>query len=270
LKTIVACSLNDPAGTNIRERLLENFEFKETDLQYDGNPVYSIEPDLLLVSSDKGIVFIEDLDTIFAPERVVFISRHYAESGIPSLTAHFTGNFGRSDFGGNNGEIAKFSPSLLKNYMLELRRVTQDISSSYNVTLEATHHGPTSLKSSVLFVELGSTEAQWRDTTAAEKIANSLMLAINSSQTYNKCAVCIGGTHYSEKFNAFLIESEFALGPIVPKHGLEFFTPEILKQILEKSDQKINHALIDKKGLGKYKAETLRILDGFGLEKIWV
>ena len=269
-KTTIVCSVGDPAGSNIRERLLERFKFKECEPDYDRNTVYSLESDTILVSSTKRIVFIDDLDEFFKSDRTVFISGHYAESGIPSLTGHFTGNFGRADFGGNSGEIARFSPSLLKTYMRKLRELTRDLASVYTVTLEATHHGPTSLKSPVLFVELGSAEVQWRDPTAAGRIAEALMFSLQSSSKFEKCAVCIGGTHYSEKFNNSLFDSEFALGPIIPKYALEFLDSKIVAQILEKSDQPVKYALIDKKGLGSHKEAVHRVLENFDLEKIYV
>jgi D-aminoacyl-tRNA deacylase len=231
--------------------------------------VYEIASGILVASSRQGIVFVDNLDEFFRADRIVFISRHYAESGIPSMTAHFTGNFGRADFGGKPEEIARFSPALLKNYMLELKKVSGEVASTYNITLEATHHGPTSLKPPVLFVELGSTPDQWQDTVAAEKISKALISSLKSQRTYERCAICVGGTHYSDKFNEFIFDSEIALGPIIPKYALQFFNSAILKQIVEKSDLKILFALIDKKGLGKYKTDVLKIIDDYGLEKIF-
>ncbi len=150
-----------------------------------------------------------------------------------SLTAHFTGNFGKAEFGGNPNEIGRFSPGLLKAYMLNLRSISQEMTSTYNITLEATHHGPTALNSSVLFVELGLTEKEWKDIRGAEKIAEALMKTLTSPFDSNgKIAVCIGGTHYSEKFNNSLFNSEFMLGPIIPKYGLENLNAAILQQIL--------------------------------------
>ena len=271
LKTVIVCSVQDSAGTNIRERLLEEYHFEESGIVFDGSPVYSLKPDIYLATSRQFIIYVDKkLDEVFHAERSVFISRHYAESGIPSLTAHFTGNFGKADFGGRPGEIARFSPSLLKTYMQNLRSNSKETDSPYNITLEATHHGPSSLNSTVLFAELGSSERQWEDMQAASKISEALMTTLQNPRSFDKCAVCVGGTHYSEKFNNFLFDSEYALGPIAPKYALEFFTPEILEQILQKSDQPIKAALIDKKGLGKFKEAALGILDSAGLEKIYV
>jgi D-aminoacyl-tRNA deacylase len=271
LKTVVVCSVQDSAGTNIRERLFESRSFEESDLVFDGSPIYVREPEIYLVTSRQFIIYVDEkLDRELRPGRSVFISRHFAESGIPSLTAHFTGNFGKADFGGNPGEVGRFSPSLLKSYMQNLRSESKDLTGKYNITLEATHHGPTALNSAVLFVELGSSDKQWDDMTAASDIAEALMSTLENPKSFNKCAVCLGGTHYSEKFNSYLLDSELALGPIIPKYALEYFTPEILQQILQNSDQPIKNALIDKKGLGKFKDATLEILDSFGLEKIFV
>jgi D-aminoacyl-tRNA deacylase len=268
LKTVIVCSLNDHAGTNIRERLLDNFSFHETGDFFDGSPIYSECSEILLVSSRKDIIFVDDIEPSFSGARYVFISKHYAESGIPSLTAHFTGNFGPASFGGNSKEMARYSPSLLKNYMIALTNFKTRIRADYGITLEATHHGPTALNGSVLFVELGSTESQWVDVDTAAIVAESLMGSIRSDKTFEKCAVGIGGTHYPQKLTRLEIESEIAIGPVVPKHVLEYFTRDILNQILQKSDQEMKIAFIDQKGLGKYKRQVLDLLDEYPLEKI--
>jgi D-aminoacyl-tRNA deacylase len=267
-KTVIVCSLNDHAGTNIRERLIEKFPFQETNTVFDGSPIYSMSEDIELVSSRKDIIFVDDLDGTFKDVRYVFISKHYAESGIPSLTAHFTGNFGPATFGGKPKEIAMYSPGLLKNYLMALSKKRDRIPESYGITLEATHHGPTSLAYPVLFVELGSTEAQWVDMDTAGVVAESLMAAINAETRFTKSALGIGGTHYSQKLTKLEIDSEFAVGPIVPKHSLEFFDLDLLKQIIQKSDDEVKFALVDQKGLGKFKQQVMKVLDEFPLEKI--
>jgi len=270
MKTVVVCSLNDCAGTNIRERFLEKYSFKESEFNFDGSPIYYIGTEMTLVSSRRDIIYVDNLDEEFHDCRFVFISRHRAESGIPSLTAHFTGNFGDAEFGGNPSEIAMYSPTLLKNYLMALNSLRSEIDPIYNLTLEATHHGPTSLKSPVMFVELGSNEAQWIDMKSAAVISRALMIMMDSKKTYSKCGVGIGGTHYPEKLNKLIFDSDYALGPIIPKYALSHFTPKLLEQILEKSDQEIREAFIDSKGLGKFKESVLKILNDFGLEKVLV
>ena len=269
MKSVIVCSLNDPAGCNIKERLLENFPFFETSEFYDSSPIYSWS-DKLLVSSHKEIVHVDDLDEKFKDSRYIFLSRHWAESKIPSLTSHFVGNFGAEAFGGKPGEIGEYSPALLKNYILTLNSFHDEIPSSYNITLEATHHGPTSLRSTVLFVELGSSEKEWDDMNAAGIVAKALVASLEKTTKYEKCAIGVGGTHYPERLNKIIMNSDIALGPIVPKHSLEYLTKELLDQIISKSDQRINMALVDYKGLGKSKQSVLNILKETDLEIVRV
>jgi D-aminoacyl-tRNA deacylase len=269
MKTVIVCSLNDPAGKNIRDRLLESYPFKAVGEKFDSSDVYSWD-DKIIVSSRKDIVFVDKLDETFGECRYVFLSRHRAESGIPSLTAHFTGNFGSAAFGGNPGQIAKYSPRMLKNYLIGLDSWKSEIPNSYNITLEATHHGPTALQSPLLFVELGTTEREWSDQRTAETIAKALIVSLESEKKYEKCAVGIGGTHYPEKLNKILLQTEIAIGPIVPKHALEFFNKQMLDQMVSKSDQKVEFVIVDEKGLGKYKQDVLKVLDGSTLERIAV
>ncbi|MGI0091700.1 MAG: D-aminoacyl-tRNA deacylase [Nitrososphaerales archaeon] len=231
------------------------------------SPIYSWN-NKLLVTSQKEIVFVDNLDERFKDVRYVFVSRHRAESGIPSLTAHFPGNFGPAAFGGNSREIAKYSPSLLKNYMISLNSRRSEVPSSYNFTLEATHHGPTSLGSTVLFVELGSSENEWNDINVANVIAKALISALDSEKSYDKCAIGIGGTHYPGNLNDLIVNSDITLGPIVPKYALEYFDNDLLEQIISKSDQEVSSVIIDYKGLGKYKEKVMDILNACSLEKL--
>jgi D-aminoacyl-tRNA deacylase len=220
------------------------------------------------VSSNRDIVFIDNLDDHFGDCNYIFISRHRAESGIPSLTGHFPGNFGNASFGGSPREIAKYSPSLLKKYMIELYALREMFGRKYEITLEATHHGPTGLRSPVMFVELGSTSVEWSDVHASKLIAKALVDSLESPKEYHACAIGIGGTHYPEKLNRFEMESEIALGPIVPKYSLEFFDRPLLDQMISKSDQKITHAIVDRKGLGRFKENVTSVLRESKLETI--
>ena len=267
MKNVIVCSLNDPAGTNIRERLLERFPFEMQSDWFDDSPIYSLG-NTLLASSRKDIVFVDGLDQKFGECNYIFISKHRAESGIPSLTSHFTGNFGSASFGGNPREIAKYSPTMLKKYMNELNSLRSSIPDSYKITIEATHHGPTDLRSPVLFVELGSSENEWVDVEAADRVATALNASLDSGAECKKCAIGVGGTHYPEKFNKYLFESSIGLGPVIPKYALEHLDESLLNQMLSKSDMKVDSVIIDRKGLGEHKERVTQLLNGSGLEII--
>ncbi|MDG6996384.1 MAG: hypothetical protein JRN52_10725 [Nitrososphaerota archaeon] len=269
MKDVIVCSQSNIASTNIRERLLERFPFQETEEFFGSSPIY-VWGEKAIVTSPKEIVRVSGLDERFDNVRYVFASTHRAESGMPSLTAHFTGNFGSDTLGGNAHEVARYSPQLLKNYFLELNSLRNLIPKEYSITLEATHHGPTEFKSPVMFVELGSSEREWQDIETAALIADATIRSLDAQRRFDKCAIGIGGTHYSDKFNKVELGSEFALGPIVPKHALEFLNESMLAQILSKSTQPIKYALLDWKGLGKSKERVLQILERADLEQIRV
>lgn len=265
---LIINSEKDSAGTNIFQRIVENYQFRKTEMSYDSIPVYSFE-NVLLASSRQEIINVRsELDDSFgsADLHYIFISKHRAESQIPSLTAHFTGNFRSSDFGGNPSEISKYSPSTLKHYLLALNSLRDEIPEQYNVTLEATHHGPTSLRRPSLFVELGSAPEQWEDQEAAFCVAKALMTSLKNNELYDRCAIALGGTHYPEKFKKLILDTDIALGAVVPKYALDSIDEQMLSQIIQKSEEKITMAVLDNKGLGKQKNRLLELLSTYGLE----
>ena len=265
---LIINSQKDTAGRNILQRIIENYKFTKTEKTFDSLPVYSYE-NVLLASSEQEVINVgAELDLAFESNdiRYIFVSKHRAESQIPSLTAHFTGNFSSNDFGGNPAEISKYSPSILKNYLLALNSLMDELPKQYSITLEATHHGPTALRRPSMFVELGSSPEQWQDEKAALCIAKALMATLRTDRQYEKCAIALGGTHYPEKFNKLILETDIALGVIVPKYALESINENLLSQILEKSEDKITIAVLDKKGLGKNKTRISELVSTFGLE----
>ena len=63
-------------------------------------------------------------------------------------------------FQGNLG----FAILIFKNDFIKEINNNRSSVLDYEITIEATHHGPTSLKKPLLFIEIGSTEKQWADT----------------------------------------------------------------------------------------------------------
>ncbi|MDG7020254.1 MAG: D-aminoacyl-tRNA deacylase, partial [Nitrososphaerota archaeon] len=192
------------------------------------------------------------------------------ESGIASLTAHTTGNFtSEARFGGAGRELGKSDPSLLKNYLAALWKRREDVK-GYEITLEATHHGPTSLQKPVLFVELGSSERYWGDTRAAGVVASALVESLTDRQIWSKVGVAFGGTHYSEKFTRILIEDEIALAYVAPKYALGHLDEKTVGQMLQRSTAPVRYAVLDWKGLGPQKEKVVGLVRQFGLEEIRV
>lgn len=260
-------STKDQASTNIARGLVADHGFESTNIMLLGNPVFQRDS-LLLATIDTEIVSPPDLDAYFNPSAYVFLSRHRAESGIPSLTVHTTGNFTSEEYlGGRPREIGWINPDLQKNYMIALNRRKNQLE-GYQITIEATHHGPTSLRRPVLFVELGSSEKNWGDEHAGKMIGDALMEAIAERKTWEKVAIAFGGTHYPEKLNKLLVDSEFALSAVVAKYYLEGVDDAMFGQIIQKTTRFPRYAAMDWKGMGKDKERIVELVTRFALEII--
>lgn len=254
---LLVASLKDAAGTNMARSLNDTLEADRI-LACDGFDLLAIdgptiEADHLEDSLEKSY------------EGIVFLSKHAAVSGKLALTCHSTGNFAKAQFGGNDGQIAVPYTQLIRRHISALweRRSEFD---GFDITLEATHHGPTGLKTPSAFVEVGTTDAQWEDADLCARVTSVLCEALKDKSTV-PAAVCFGGNHYPSKFTAEVVNGRFATGTIVPKHALEHVDQEMMKQICEKnSDAKV--ALIDSKGMGPHKSRILELIAETGLEVV--
>ena len=144
---------NDSAGHNMAN-------FISRDMNKDGDIFRGKNFDLIEI--DSPAISADWLDEKYDYDGFVFLSKHAAESGTLALTCHSTGNFDEAKFGGNNKEIAIPYSNFQKQCMQNLWNVHESFS-AFEITIEATHHGPTHLKKPSIFVEIGTTESQWND-----------------------------------------------------------------------------------------------------------
>jgi D-aminoacyl-tRNA deacylase len=262
---VLVSSSKDIASMNMVQRLVERHGFTSTKIALMGKQVLQ-KDSLLLVNLDTELVHAPNLDEYFNPQGYVFLSRHRAESGIASLTVHNTGNFStEAELGGRPRELGRVNPDLLKSYFIALKKRQSELK-DYEVTLEATHHGPTSLMKPVMFVEIGSGESNWKDERAGAVVVDALMEALSNQRSWDKVALAFGGTHYPEKFNKLLLESDVALASVVAKYSLEHVDGEMFGQMIQKSSRSPGYAAIDWKGMGKHKEKILALARQFALE----
>lgn len=266
--TVILASTSDIASKTLADAL-ESEGFQSTGVELLGHPVFQKGP-LLLARFEDMVITPPNLDEYFNPQAYIFLSRHSAESGIPSLTAHTTGNFGdEAEVGGAPRELGKVDPALLKNYLIALWR-RRDEAPRYQVTMEATHHGPTSLQKPVLFVELGSSEEYWGDAQAARVVAGALLESLAAKQIWSRVAVGFGGTHYSEKFTKMSVDGDMAFSFVAPKYSLELIDERMVGQMLQRTNAPVKYAVLDWKGLGKHKEKVVGLVKQFGLEEVRV
>lgn len=262
---LIVASEEDPAGLNIAHELLKMLDMKPVK-NGEGSKLFE-RNNTKLALIKENLIFSEDLDDLFSPDAYIFLSRHKADNGMKCLTAHYTGNLDNSnEYGGRPLEIAYANPTLLKNYMLYLWELRDSVP-DYQIVLEPVHHGPSSLSRPALFVEVGPSEAEWQDQVACRTIAMSVKSLVTSElRRWEKVAIGFGGTHYSNKFTDFIINSEYALGPVAPKYHLSHIDNLMVKQMVEKSTEPVGYAAVDWKGLGPEKSRILELVAQCGLE----
>src|SRR3989449_11056922 len=174
---VLVSSSKDPASQNLARELVENQGFASTRIAFRGRPLHQ-KDSVMLATIDEEIIRPPNRDDYFNPQAYIFLSKHRAKSGVPSLTAHTTGNFGEAELGGNPREIARVNPDLLKNYLISLTKQGEAVS-GYQVTAEATHHGPTWLSRPVLFGEIGWDEENGNERDAEPAVAIALLERLN-------------------------------------------------------------------------------------------
>ncbi|HDL15327.1 MAG TPA: hypothetical protein ENH28_04135 [Euryarchaeota archaeon] len=251
---LIVTSRKDMAGRNIFTAL-SKLGFKEEG-SFEGMPVLR-KGDITAISTERGQVEAEHLDEYFSPEYYVFATRHRSESGIKTLTVHAPGNLtSEARIGGKPEELAITHPCAMKVALLELRRQRDLLGLDYRVSLEATHHGPTSLKKPVLFVEVGSTEKEWNHTEAVEAVATAAVRAAENREDFPAC-LGAGGNHYAPRHTELVFNTSYAMGHIIPGYAIDALKFEVFRQAVKKS--RAEFVYLDWKGMKK--EERKKILD---------
>jgi D-tyrosyl-tRNA(Tyr) deacylase len=129
--------------------------------------------------------------------------------------------------------------------------------------MEATHHGPL-IDKPCIFIEIGSTETEWKDSRAGFILAKTIHKTIKDfkENPYNEIAFAIGGPHYCPNFNKIQLKSNVAISHIIPQYALPL-TDEMIKEAISKTEEEVDFAVLDWKGLGnsEQRKQVLEILD---------
>ena len=259
-KYLIVASKKDKAGINITTQLSQfrknNFNsiLQQTG---DGFDFYFV---------DEEIVFTENLDLgkINRYDFIIFASRHSSEKNEKSLTIHTVGNWGEAKFGGQAGKVSKTSALFIKKLFEKLNEnVVLHELKNYDVTLEATHHGPL-IEKPCVFIEIGSTENEYTDKRAGFIVAKTISQTIEEfkKNPYNEVAIAIGGPHYCPNFNKIQAKSNIAISHIIPQYSLPL-TEEMIKEAVEKTEEEVDFVILDWKGLGiaEQRQKTVEVLE---------
>ena len=217
MRFAIAYSKLDLAGTNIIERLNEmGFLPQFPIIELKKLPIYS--DDLI----EKNYPELRNIDFI------IFATTHRSVKGEASLSVHAPGNWRDARLGGKPGKVCKTSAFVLKYLFQELNKnlKNSNLKEKYKATMEITHHGPL-IDLPCCFIEIGSSEEQWRNTEAGKIIAQTIL----SLQNFNEKnlswipAIGIGGPHYSPNFNKIQLNSSYAISHIIPEYALPLTSP---------------------------------------------
>lgn len=248
---------DDPAGNNMATYLSQN-------MKKDGEVFRGENYDLLIIPTPA--IKADWLEEKYDYDGYIFLSKHAAESGVLALTCHSTGNFSEAKFGGNYQQMAVPHPDIQKKYLQKLWEHRSQFP-EFQITIEATHHGPTALSKPTIFIEIGTTEKQWTDVSLCNSIAKIVDQVLSENIPSNPVAICFGGTHYPEKFTKELLEGKHALGTVMPKHALDNLDEKLFSHILERN-KNASVVLLDWAGLGQNKSKVVELVETTNLEVI--
>ena len=248
---------SDPAGSNMAR-------FMSKDMEQDDDIFRGKNFDLVMIPTPT--ISADWLEEKYHYDGFVFLSKHASETGKLALTCHSTGNFSDALFGGFDRQVAIPYPHLQKSYIQSLWKRRRDFS-KFEITIEATHHGPTALSKPTLFIEVGTTEEQWNDKTLCESVARIINEVLSTSQKRYDVGICFGGTHYPAKFTKILLEGQYALGTVIPKHALEFLDEALFSHIIQRNSE-AKFAILDWSSLGKEKQKVVNFIETTDLEVI--
>ncbi len=251
---LIAASNKDPAATNIKQQILNHYPFQKTDTLFQQTPIYQTETNhnaVLLITLNEESTNAQTLPQQFPnAQLIVFISRHSSASGTPTLSVHTPGNLTTAELGGLPNTVSTAPATTMQTTLKALKRYQQELNLNYAVTYECTHHGP-SLNTPTMFTELGSSPQQWNDTKAAEAVAHATIHAIANYNTANNntAALGIGGTHYNQHFTQMALADKAVFSHMIPKHAIPHVTPQLLTHCMQRTSEKVTHAILDWKGI---------------------
>jgi len=266
---LVAASERDPAALNIASCLTREYGFDRSS-EYGGSQLLQ-KDDVLLARIKEESIYAETVDTLARTDAVIFASKHKSEKGEPGLTVHCTGNvLNEAPYGGQPRSLALAEPNRMTAALLALSEIREELGLPYLVSLEATHHGPTELRVPSMFVEIGSSEREWKDPRAGKAVARAIWTAATCPSDATE-AVGFGGGHYSWKHTEVVMKGQFAIGHILSKYFFESYDPAIVNLAFRRTVGECSHAVIDKKGMrGAERNALIQLLDESGHKTVMI
>ncbi|XP_009631667.1 D-aminoacyl-tRNA deacylase-like isoform X1 [Nicotiana tomentosiformis] len=243
--TLIVATTIDPASIGPASALLA------MPCWHPGPPIQDmpsfVNQDVRLLKHDRSIVREDYLDNRWeeatgeAVDEVIFLSKHTAASNRPALTVHPIGvphlkEGEQPPVGGKLAWAAPPNPRIGPWFRL-LKSIadSQNLTPEFEVTLEATHHGPLT-NAPTMFVEIGSTEEYWKRQDAAQAIALLVWKGLglnggaavgdwNRNGSQQKILLGIGGGHYVPRHMDIVRKDGVWVGHLLAGYSLPMEDP---------------------------------------------
>lgn len=245
MRFAVVYSLGDPVGVGVARVLRGLIGGVEASCAGSVVSCVRLSTGDFLAGYGVDQLFFEFLDSSPDPgaDAVIVLSKHSSSSGRPSLTVHYTGNpTGDASLGGSPGVLSVAAALLGRELLRAYRDSARDLGllGEYQLSFEATHHGPTGNRKPLVFVEVGSGPEQWADGRAHTAMARAVARVLEGKELLEaaECSVAagFGGTHYPYKFTRLALEEGVCMGHMIPKYAFNRGVPRsVILQALEKN-----------------------------------
>lgn len=196
---------------------------------------------------------------------IIVLSKHVSNSEVPAMTVHpigvptgqEMGEEGRS--GGVYGTLVPPNPRMASFLRAIVRKGALESNlSKFDLTLEATHHGPV-MSLPTMYLEIGSSDKEWTDSNLASIWAEIIIenLSNKAPDPNKRWMLCIGGGHYAPRHRDILIRSNELVGHILPSYSL----PDVDEEATLHNFEKVLRAAILSMRAVRPKAQVIAHLD---------
>jgi D-aminoacyl-tRNA deacylase len=135
----------------------------------------------------------------------IFISRHEMANPRPLFTVHTPGGW---------PDVSVAHPHLASSLYRSLCRNAYE---PFGCAFEATHHPPNTSAVSATFIEVGSTEREWRDRKAVETLVHVVEEVTGRELERRTPAMVVGDLHYVTVAD-MVLRGDVDIGHVVPKY----------------------------------------------------
>ena len=242
--TLLVATKADPASIGPAAALLSLCPSWTQGPEVDHNPTYATGSIRMIQLQDKMVYedFLEqrwEAQTGEKVREIIFMSRHTAASNRPALTVHPIGiphllNHEVAPAGGRPGRASPPNPRIGPWFrLLKTKAIAEKLVPEFEITLEATHHGPWT-EAPAMFVEIGSTEEYWRREDAANVVAAVFLTGLGlgldggdgvgcwSEEQHQgeKVLLGIGGGHYAPRHTDIVQKDGVWVGHLLSGYSL--------------------------------------------------